>query len=238
MALKVLLVDDERLARAQLRNQLAHFPELEIVAEADCVPKAVDAVRDFRPDVVFLDIQMPGESGFDFLEQATGEFKTIFVTAFDRFALRAFEVNALDYLMKPVAVKRLASAVHRLSAPLPAPAKKPLNYSDHLFVSTGTAARFIKVSDIVAITAAGQYSEVFVNGDRKWMLLESMKHWEDRLPAAQFVRTHRSAIVNLDYVDRVAPLGNNTYEVFLRGRATPLPISRRHAMELKNRSRL
>ena len=109
-----LLVDDERLARTQLRSQLAHFPELRVVAEADSVTRALEAVERVEPDVVFLDIQMPGATGFDFLEQASGDFDLIFVTAFDEFALRAFEVNALDYLLKPVRLERLSSALQRL----------------------------------------------------------------------------------------------------------------------------
>jgi two-component system, LytTR family, response regulator len=237
MQLKALLVDDERLARSELRAQLARFPELQVVAEADSVPKAVEAVREHRPDVVFLDIQMPGQTGFDFLEQTAGGFRTIFVTAFDRFAVRAFEVNALDYLMKPVSASRLAGAVHRLMTPSSSAKSPPLEYSDYLFVSSGEVARFIKVREIACIVAAGQYSEVFVADGRKWMLLESIKDWEERLPRAQFVRTHRSCIVNLDHVDRVELLGNNTYEVFIHGRTTPLPISRRYALELKNRFR-
>jgi len=151
--------------------------------------------------------------------------------------VRAFEVNALDYLMKPVSASRLAGAVHRLSAPSTSRGTTPLDYDDYLFVSSGDAARFIKVKEIACIVAAGQYSEIFLGDGRKWMLLESIKDWEERLPRSQFVRTHRSCMVNLDQVDRVELLGNNTYEVFLRNRVTPLPISRRYALELKNRFR-
>lgn len=155
--LSVMLVDDERLARSQLRAQLAHFPELEIVAEADGVPEALEAAAKFQPQVVFLDIQMPGQTGFDFLDQATGNFKIIFVTAFDRFALRAFEVNALDYLMKPVTLSRLTAAVQRLTALEPRRRLKlrALDYSDYLFVSDATGARFVKIQAIKSIVAAG-----------------------------------------------------------------------------------
>jgi two-component system LytT family response regulator len=237
--LSVMLVDDERLARNQLRAQLAHFPELEIVAEADCVPKALEAAAKFRPEVVFLDIQMPGQTGFDFLEQAIGNFKIIFVTAFDRFALRAFEVNALDYVMKPVTLSRLTAAVQRLTAlePRPRVKIKALDYSDYLFVSDATSARFIKVQAIKSIVAAGPYSEIFTSDGRKWMLLIPIKNWEHRLPVARFVRIHRSCIINLDCVERVEALANNSYQVFLRDQATPLPISRRYLLALKIRLR-
>jgi two-component system LytT family response regulator len=237
--LSVMLVDDERLARSQLRAQLAHFPELEIVAEADGVPEALEAVAKFQPKVVFLDIQMPGQTGFDFLEQTTGNFKIIFVTAFDRFALRAFEVNALDYLMKPVTLSRLTAAVQRLTAleSRPRGRLKALDYFDYLFVSDATGARFIKVQAIKSIVAAGPYSEIFTSDGRKWMLLTPIKNWEDRLPGARFVRIHRSCIINLDYVERVEALGGNSYQVFLGDRAAPLPISRRYLLALKNRLR-
>jgi two-component system LytT family response regulator len=117
MTYRTMLVDDERLARIQLRTQLKQFSEIEVVAEADCAQKALETAQQMDPDLVFLDIQMPGQSGFDFLEQASGRFRVIMVTAFDQFALRAFEVNALDYLLKPVSVDRLASAVSRLTDP-------------------------------------------------------------------------------------------------------------------------
>ncbi len=239
-----LLVDDERLARTQLRSQLAHFPELRVVAEADSVTRALEAVERVEPDVVFLDIQMPGATGFDFLEQASGNFELIFVTAFDEFALRAFEVNALDYLLKPVRLERLSSALQRLQgsqihrdAPVDRATAPPLKYSDYLFVSSGTNARFLKIRAIKYILAAGSYSEIFAADGRKWLLLQPIKDWEQRLPSPQFVRTHRSCIINLDYVDRVDPLGNDTFHVFLRDEPTPLPISRRYAQILKDRLR-
>ena len=114
---KALLVDDERLARSQLRAQLSRFSEVQVVGEADGVPQALEATKKLQPDVVFLDIQMPGRGGFDFLKLAGGDFRVIFVTAYNQFALRAFEVNALDYLMKPVRFERLAAAIERLNAP-------------------------------------------------------------------------------------------------------------------------
>jgi two-component system LytT family response regulator len=244
MQMKALLVDDERLARAQLRTQIAHFPSLQVVAEVDSVARAIEAVEKHRPDVVFLDIQMPGSTGFDFLEQASGEFKVIFVTAFDNFAMRAFEVNALDYLLKPVRVERLSAAVERLSLPVQRERGErgfanaaPLEYSDYLFVSSGTSARFLKIRAIKYIVAAGSYSEVYAADGRKWILLQPIKDWEERLPAAQFVRTHRSAIVNLDYVERVDALGNDTFQIYLRGQSDPLPISRRYARIVKERFR-
>lgn len=237
MPYRALLVDDERLARKQLRALLANFPEVEIVAEAATVPEALAATHTHRPDVVFLDIQMPGASGFDFLESAEGPFATIFVTAHDRFALRAFEVNGLDYLLKPVDGERLAQAIHRLSLRIEvAAATGPsLENSDYLFVTSSSAARFIQIKRIQYVLAAGPYSEIFVDDGSKWMILRSVKEWQARLPQAQFARIHRSTIVNLDFVDRIELLPNYSYRVLLRDPKCQLLMSRRSALLLKAR---
>jgi two-component system LytT family response regulator len=234
---RALLVDDERLARVQLRGQLARFRQIEVVAEADSILQALEASQQFQPEVVFLDIQMPGHSGFEFLEQASGDFKVIFVTAYDQFALRAFEVNAVDYLLKPVRFERLADALRRVSGPTasPPPANvAPLQYADYFFVADGLRPQFLKVQAIQYIVAAGSYCEIFTADGRKFMLLQALKEWEERLPPKRFVRIHRSCIVNLDYVQRVAAMGNDTFEVFLQGKPEPLSISRRYALALKH----
>lgn len=240
MKQRALLVDDERLARVQLRRQLARFPQVEVVAEADSVSKALNATHEFRPNVIFLDIQMPANSGFDFLEQVRGEFKLIFVTAFDEFALRAFEVNALDYLLKPVRYERLAIALERVSTLTPSTTplnRAPLQTGDYVFVANGSCAHFLKIQAIKCIVAAGSYSEVFTADGRKLMLLQTIQDWEARLPAKRFVRIHRSCIVNLDCVQRVTAMGNDTFEVYLQGHPSPLSVSRRYASILKNQLR-
>jgi DNA-binding LytR/AlgR family response regulator len=142
-------------------------------------------------------------------------------------------------LLKPVTFSRLAATIQRLTSVerVPPCAHVALDYLDHLFLSAGNGACFVKVRTIKSIVAAGPYSEVFTADGRKWTLLEPIKNWEERLPRAQFVRTHRSCIINLEYVARVEALAGNTYEVFLRDQAAPLPISRRYALALKNRLR-
>jgi two-component system LytT family response regulator len=237
MPYRALLVDDERLARKQLRGLLAGFPEVEVVAEAAVVPEAIAAVQKHRPDVVFLDIQMPGASGFEFLERAEGPFATIFITAYDRFALRAFEVNGLDYLLKPVETDRLAHAIRRLSAGKEVPSARgpSLQSSDYLFVTSSTGARFIQVKRIQYVLAVGPYSEIFLDDGSRRMMLRSIKEWQLRLPADQFARIHRSTIVNLGYVDRIEQLANYSYRVLLRDSTSRLLMSRRRAQFLKER---
>jgi len=237
MPYRALLVDDERLARKQLRALLAHFPEIEIVAESAAVPEALAAADAHHPDVVFLDIQMPGASGFEFLESAEGLFATIFVTAHDRFALRAFEVNGLDYLLKPIERERLAQAIHRLSLrrEATAPAGPLLKSSDYLFVTGRSGSRFIQVRKIQCVVAAGPYTEIFVDDGSKWLMLRSIKEWRARLPQDQFVAIHRSTIVNLDFVERMEALPNYSYRIVLRGSKCELLMSRRRALLLKER---
>ena len=237
MTYRALLVDDERLARKQLRALLASFPEVEVVAEASAVPEALAAVQEHQPEVVFLDIQMPGPSGFDFLASARGRFSTIFVTAHDRFALRAFEVNGLDYLLKPVESDKLARAVNRLAVTdvVADNPTFPLRTSDYLFVSGAVSSRFVRVEQILCVLAAGPYSEIFVDDGTRWMMSRSITEWQRRLPKSHFVRIHRSTIVNLEFVDRVEPLPNYSYTVRLRGSNRQLMMSRRRASLVKER---
>jgi two-component system LytT family response regulator len=181
---------------------------------------------------------MPGQSGFEFLKQVQRPFRTICVTAHDQFALRAFEVNGLDYLMKPIARGRLARAIHRLMlTPEPQGQNSRLRESDYLFVSSPREARFIQVRKIQYIVAAGAYSEIVTANEGKWMMLRSMKEWQERLPSERFVRIHRSALVNLDFVDRLEPMANHSSKVLLRDVKATLWMSRRCALILKKQDR-
>jgi two-component system, LytTR family, response regulator len=236
MPYRVLLVDDERLARARLRDMLAEFSEINVVAEADSVAEALAAVEKHHPEIIFLDIQMPGQSGFDFLEQVKRRVQLIFVTAYDQFAVKAFEVNGLDYLMKPVERERLEHAVRRILGP-------PVKYvnhwrmheEDYVYVTSTFAARFIQVKKIRYIIAAGPYSEIVTTDVGNWLMPRSIADWQRRLPSDKFVRIHRSAIVNLDFVDRIERLPNYSGNVFLRDSKEPLGMSRRCAIALKDR---
>ena len=239
--MSAILVDDERLARKELRTMLAEHETIEVIGEAENVEQAARLIRASRPDVVFLDIQMPGESGFQLFERVAATFKVIFVTAFDEYALRAFEVNALDYLLKPINPARLARAVERLANGEPArpqPARK-LEYEDRLFLEVNERSHFLKVRDLIFISAAGDYSEIFTAegraGGQKALVLKPLKEWEERLPERQFTRIHRSTIINLDYVERVENWLNRSYRIHLRNVEEPLVMSRRYAARLKEK---
>jgi two-component system, LytTR family, response regulator len=233
---KTLIVDDERLARMKLRKLLADFPNIKVVGEADGVQSALKILEETAPDVVFLDVQMPQMTGFELLERTEAEFKTIFVTAYDQYAIRAFEVNALDYLLKPVNVKRLEQAIERLSLQTSTkPTDKNLEYEDFLFLNFGRHSRFVRVSEIKCIAAADVYSEIILEDDNIALILKPLAEWEQRLPKQNFVRIHRSTIVNLAFVERVESLFNYSCEVYVKGFQKPLTMSRRYAAQVKNR---
>jgi len=222
--LTALLVDDERPARSQLRALLGAHPEVEIVAEADSVDAALAAARTAKPDVVFLDIQMPRRTGFDFLAEAAQKFAVIFVTAYDDFAVRAFEVNALDYLLKPVEPRRLKQALDRLGHRREG---ERLTESDHLF----TGNRFIPIANLIAVTANGSYSELWLDDGSCVLMTSAMKDWERRLPPG-FERVHRAAIVKLSSVRSAKRLDNYSYVLRLNTGRT-VPMSRRAARKLR-----
>ena len=230
-----ILVDDERLARKELRSMLAEHEIINVVGEAETVAQAAELVHAKNPDVLFLDIQLPGETGFDLLEKITPACKIIFVTAFDAYAIRAFEVNALDYLLKPINPARLAQAIERLTThePAPAPTVRALEYEDRLFIEVDERSRLLKVSDIIVISAMGDYSQILSCDGQKSLVLKSLKDWEERLPAKHFTRIHRSTIVNLEYVERVESWFNRSYRIHIRQIPEPLVMSRRYAARFK-----
>src|SRR6201988_275904 len=230
-----ILVDDERLARKELCSMLAEHEIIEVVGEAETVAQAAELVQAKEPEVVFLDIQLPGETGFDLLESVPANFKIIFVTAFDAYAIRAFEVNALDYLLKPINPARLAQTIERLTThdSAPAPTLRALEYEDRLFIEVDERSRFLKVSDIIVISAMGDYSQIFSADGQKSLVLKPLKDWEERLPAKHFTRIHRSTIINVEYVESVESWFNRSYRMHLRHIAEPLVMSRRHAARFK-----
>jgi two-component system LytT family response regulator len=232
-----LIVDDERLARKDLISLLRPYAQVSVIGEADSVPSAVKAIQKLNPDVIFLDIQMPGDSGFDLLEKTDIEAHIIFVTAYDEYAIRAFEVNALDYLLKPVNPDRLAKALEKLESRDQETRTRTqrLDYEDRLFLMLGRHFKFLKVKAILAISAAGDYSEVISSDGTKGLALKSMKEWETRLPMQNFIRIHRSTVINMEFIERIEEWFNYSFRVYLKGVEEPYVISRRYATRLKER---
>jgi two-component system LytT family response regulator len=233
-----VVVDDERLARRELRTLLAaHAEHVHVVGEAASVSEAARLVHATDADVVFLDIQLAGETGMDLLPLLGADVDVVFVTAHDEYTLRAFEVNALDYLLKPVAPERLALTVRRLAAAQPpAPAREAVTYEDRLFLRLGHERAFVRVRDIAAIEAEGDGSTLRLAPHlARKPSAKSLREWEQRLPDRQFVRIHRSTIVNLEYVERLEPWSHASQHVYLRGLPEPLTMSRRFGARLRDR---
>ncbi|MCX6224040.1 MAG: LytTR family DNA-binding domain-containing protein [Bacteroidia bacterium] len=233
--LSAILVDDERLARKDLRLMLNEFKTIEIIGEADHSATAISLIEQTDPDLIFLDIQMPGESGFEMLEKVKTRAKIIFVTAFDEYAIRAFEVNALDYLLKPVSPARLKATIDRLfeKPEEPPVVRKRLTRDDRLFILFGSGYKFIRINTILYIASSGDYSEVHLSDGLRGLTNRSMQEWEERLPESTFCRIHRSTIINLDFVIKVEEWFNSTFRVSIQGVKEPFIMSRRYASHIK-----
>ena len=234
-----VIVDGERLARFELRTLLeeAHADQVHVVGEAASVADAARLMHATDADVVFLDIQLAGETGMDLLPLLGADVDVVFVTAYDEYSLRAFEVNALDYLLKPVVPERLAMTVNRLEAAQPpAPTREMVTYDDRLFLRLGQERAFVRVRDIVAIEAEGDGSMLCLAPHLTHKpSSKSLREWEQRLPDRQFVRIHRSTIVNLDFVERLEHWSHASQHVYLRGLPEPLTMSRRFGARLRDR---
>lgn len=229
-----LLIDDEPLARMELRRLLQAHPHLKVVGEADTLNVARERLGNVDYDVIFLDIQLRGGTGFELLEFIPPETKVIFVTAYDRYAVRAFEVNALDYLLKPVTPERLTETLHRVEeSSEPAPSSPRLGLEDRVFVKSGSATRFVPVAQIVSIGSCENYTELQLQHGQKLLTLRTLKSWEGALPDSMFVRIHRQTIVNLQHVRAIVRAeGDNVRFQFDHG-LPELPASRRRLTELR-----
>src|SRR6185312_14016735 len=234
--LKVILIDDERLARSELKRLLQEFPDVEIIGEAANADEAIEKIEALNPDLIFLDIQMPGKTGFDMLTQLEKAPHVIFVTAYDEYALKAFDVNALDYLMKPVEPKRLADALLKVKQK---DEEEMLSYNnrgilgehDQVFVKDGERCWFVKLSDVRLFESVGNYAKVFF-GPNKPLILKSLNALEERLDEKVFFRANRKHIINLRKIEKIEPYYNGGLLLDLIG-CEKIEVSRRQAVKFK-----
>jgi two-component system LytT family response regulator len=236
----VVIIDDERLARQELKKLLLDFPDYVVVAEAANAAEGVRFINEFDPDLVFLDIQMPDKTGFEMLEEVERMPPVIFTTAYDEHALRAFEFNALDYLLKPIDSARFTDAIHRFENtekkdPDPAPNmyvhRGSLGEEDQVFVRDGDRCWFVRLADIRLFESAGNYAKVFF-GTNKPLILKSLNALEDRLDHRVFFRANRKHIVNLRMIERVEPYFNGGLLLEIRG-GERVEVSRRQSVRFK-----
>jgi two-component system LytT family response regulator len=233
-----MIVDDERLARATLKDMLADYPMIEIIGEAESVAQSVPLIINLDPHLLFLDIQLTDGTGFDLLNKISYSGKVIFITAYDEFAIRAFEVNAIHYLLKPVSHKSLKEAIDRLQRA--EPEKKPGNlinfkFTDRLLVTCGSFLNFIKVSSIATITAAGDYSLIRTSDGKEFIDSKTMSEWENRLPENHFLRINRSTIINFDAIEKTEQKSVNLVLINVRGITEPFRISRLYYKKIRTK---
>jgi two-component system LytT family response regulator len=224
--MNALLIDDSRLARTELRHLLGAFPDVTVVGEARHADEARQQLAALRPDVLFLDIHMPGQTGFELLASLDGPAPhVIFTTAYDQYALKAFEVNALDYLLKPVSEARLAAALAKIRslappptftlAPAPELPQPPLTAQDQVFVKEGERCWFVKLADIRLFEISGGATRVYFEQHQP-LIPRSLQQLEARLDPKVFFRANRQQIINLHWVTGIEPWFSNTLKISLR----------------------
>ena len=239
--LRVLIVDDARLARQELRTLLSAWPWVQCVGEADDVPAARAAITTLAPDLVLLDVQMPTGSGFDVLDGLETVPAVVFVTAYDTYAVRAFQANALDYLVKPVEAPRLLDALQRarqreVPAAPPLASGNRLNPQDQVFVRDGERCWFVAVGEIRRLVVDGNYTRLWFR-DQNALLARSLSALEARLPSELFFRANRNTLVNLRRIRSVTPSVGDGYDLALDD-GSEVEVSRRQARELRERMAL
>jgi two-component system LytT family response regulator len=230
-----IIVDDERLAREGLKNMLKEFPEIQIVAEASNVDEALEMIDKLKPQLLFLDINMPEKTGFDLLEELIETPVVIFTTAYNEFAIKAFEINAIDYLLKPIGNDRLREAVQKAKKQIEEikvqSQRAELQPDERVFIRDGDRCWFIKLEEIRMIESAGNYAKIHF--DRYQPLIHrTLNSLDERLSHQMFFRANRQQIINLNYIEKIEPFFNSGFLMFLKD-GTKVEVSRRQAVKFK-----
>lgn len=238
--MKTLIVDDERLARVEMRRLLRVHPDIEVIGEAENVPNALTAIDEMSPELVFLDIKMPGQSGFDLLHQVERVPEIIFTTAHDEFAIRAFEMNALDYLLKPIEPDRLSTALDRVRDQLRLQDQTPrggyLTLEDRVFVRDGEKYWFVSLGEIPLFESEGNYTRLHI-GTESPFVHRSLNYLDKRLDPRNYFRANRKQIINLRFVESLNRSLQGGLLVRLKG-GREIEMSRRRAQEFREKTSL
>jgi len=238
--MKTLIVDDERLARSELKRLLKNFSAIEIIGEAANADEAIEKIENARPDLVFLDIQMPGRNGFELLGSLVYVPRVTFTTAFDEYALKAFEFNALDYLLKPVEPKRLAAAIGKVENHRRKESEEEKNNrlkltllgeADQIFVKDGERCWFVKLRDVRLLESEGNYTRLYFDKNKP-LILRSLNYLEARLDEKTFFRASRKHIINLRWIESIEPGFDGRLDVKLTD-APEIEMSRRQSQKFK-----
>lgn len=239
--MRTLIVDDERLARNELKRLLEPYTKIEIVGEAANAEEALVMIDDLQPELLFLDIQMPGKNGFELLSSIEGKSpEVIFTTAYDEYAIKAFEFNALDYLLKPIDTERLKETIHRIEenqahTEIPVSnherVEKVLGENDQVFVKDGEKCWFVKLGKVRLFESMGNYVRLHFD-DQKPLVLKSLNNLEERLDPGTYFRANRKHIINLHWIEKIEPWFSGGLLVTLQG-GDKIEISRRQAIRFK-----
>lgn len=238
--IRTMILDDERLARQEIKRLLESFSEIEVIAESGVVDEALDIIEKEKPDLLLLDIQMPGKTGFELLDELNGPTpEVIFITAYDEYALQAFEVNALDYLMKPVDENRLRDSILKVSKRVDdrresrrvSDEAETLSIKDQVFLKDGDKCWFVELSKVRLFESEGNYVRVYFD-DQRPLILKSLNGLTERLNEKYFFRASRKHIVNLKWIDKVETWFNGGLLVILKD-GTKVEVSRRQSVRLK-----
>jgi len=236
--MKTLIIDDSRLARNELKRLLKEFDNVQIVGEAASADEAKEKINELKPDLIFLDIQMPGKNGFELLEELEVLPEVIFSTAYDEHALKAFEYNALDYLVKPVQKQRLAGSVSKVYDKIKKRENEQnntqegiLTINDQVFVKDGERCWFVQLSDIRLFEVSGNYTTVYFDSSKP-MITRTLNYLESRLDDKTFFRANRQQIINLKWIERIEPWFSGSLRIYLKG-GEEIDVSRRQTLKFK-----
>lgn len=225
--IRVMIIDDERSARDEIRRLLEDYPCLDVIAEAKNADEAKVLIEDQHPDVLFLDIQMPEKSGFDLLESLPQVPQVVFITAFDQYAVKAFEISALDYLMKPVRTERFARAIAQVRQRMAAPRE------ERIFIKDRNQYHFINWSDVFLVESMDNYARLYF-GDKKVFIKSSLIQLEQQMSSLDFFRANRAQLINLRFVDKIKATAGGKPQISLKT-GDIIAVSERQWIRLKNR---
>ena len=234
--MKALIIDDSNLARQELKHLLKNFNQVQVIGEAENAQSALQLIEEKKPELLFLDIQMPDKDGFELLEELIDVPEVIFTTAFNQYAMKAFDHNALDYLQKPIKEERLSLALERAEEKIRLreqqdKGSKTLGIDKQVFVKDGEQCWFVNLADIHLMEIMGSYTRIFFN-EQQPMIPRSLNYMEGRLDAAVFFRANRQQIINLKYIARIEPWFSGTLKVYLKT-GEEVEVSRRQSIRFR-----
>ncbi len=233
MSIKTILIDDEPLAIMELQAMLKKYIDIEVVATAENAIDAINKINEHKPQLIFLDINMPSKSGFDLLEELDEAPLVIFVTAYDQYAIKAFDVNALDYILKPVNTDRLAEAIEKIKKQIGQNKsnESKLTIDKRIFIKDGEQCFFVPLAEIFLIESVGNYARIFYQ-DKKPLLHKSLNYLEEKLPDTHFFRAGRKHIINTHFIKNISPFFNSALQVEMQS-GVKIDISQRQSVKFK-----